>query len=137
MAVITNIDSFARRVRMPEPRRKRCSFSMDDSVLYQYVDDVIWIQARTQGSNYSVVFATRRTFTVSEGLAALEARLAQFGFFRVQRSSLINLEHVVEIRRERRGRYAIVMSDGATVIVQPSVKEQVEKMLFGSLNEES
>ena len=117
---------------MPEPRRKRCAFRTGDSILYPHVDEVIWIQARR---NYSQVFVTGRTFTVREVLASLERRLAQFGFFRVQRSSLINLEHVVEIRRERRGRYAIVMSDGANVMVPASVKDRVEQMLSGSLNE--
>lgn len=130
--MVANVEELVPRVRMREPRRLRCAFRTGDSTLYPHVDEVIWIEARR---NYSQVFVTGRTFTVREVLASIERRLAQFGFLRVQRSSLINLEHVVEIRRERRGRYAIVMSDGSSVMVPVAVKERIEQLLSGALNE--
>jgi DNA-binding LytR/AlgR family response regulator len=124
--VADNVETFPPRVRMMEPRRIRCAFRAGESTFYPYIDEVIRIQARR---NYSEVFVTAGSFTVREVLVSLERRLAQFGFFRVQRSSIINLGHVVEIRRERRGRYAVVLSDGSAVIVPPAVKERLEQLL--------
>lgn len=121
-----NVETFAPRVRMMEPRRVRCAFRAGDSTFYPYIDEVIRVQARR---NYSQIFVTSGSFTVREVLVSLERRLAQFGFFRVQRSSIINLGHVVEIRRERRGRYAVVLSDGSSVVVPPAVRERIEQLM--------
>jgi|SRR5450631_2679835 DNA-binding LytR/AlgR family response regulator len=129
LVVADNVEAFAPRVRMMESRRVRCAFRAGESTFYPYIDEVVRIQARR---NYSEVFVTSGSFTVREVLVSLERRLAQFGFFRVQRSSLINLGHVVEIRREGRGRYAIVLSDGSSVTVPPSVRERVEQLLAGA-----
>ena len=121
-----NVETFAPRVRMMEPRRVRCAFRAGESTFYPYIDEVIRIRAKR---NYSEVFVTSGNFVVREVLASLERRLAQFGFFRVQRSSIINLGHVVEIRRERPGRYAVVLSDASSVVVPASVRERIEKLM--------
>ncbi len=126
LEVADNVETFTPRVRMIEPRRLRCAFRAGESTFYPYIDEVIRIQARR---NYSEVFVTTGSFTVREVLVSLERRLAQFGLFRVQRSAIINLDHVVEIRRERRGRYAVVLSDGSSVIVPPAVRERLEQLL--------
>ncbi len=126
--IADNVETFAPRVRMMHSRRVRCAFRAGESTFYPYIDEVVRIQARR---NYSEVFVTAGSFTVREVLVSLERRLAQFGFFRVQRSSIINLGHVIEIRREGRGRYAIVLSDGSSVIVPPAVRERVEHLLAG------
>jgi DNA-binding LytR/AlgR family response regulator len=121
-----NVQEFAPRVQLPEPRRLRASFRAGDRTFYPRVDEVIRIEARR---NYSEVFLVSGSFTVREVLASLERRLARYGFFRVQRSEIVNLDHVVEIRRERRGRYAVMLSDGSSVTVPVAVKERIETLL--------
>jgi DNA-binding LytR/AlgR family response regulator len=124
--IIDNVEVFAPRVRMMVPRRLRCAFRAGESTFYPFIDEVVRIQARR---NYSEVFVTTGHFVVREVLASLESRLAQFGFYRVQRSSIINLGHVVEIRREKRGKYAVVLSDGSAVVVPAAVRERLEQLL--------
>ena len=121
-----NVATFAPRVRLPETRRVRCAFRSGDTTFFPRLEDVIWIQARR---NYSEVFMTTGNFTVREVLVSLERRLAQHGFLRVQRSTIVNLEHVVEIRRVGRGRYAVVLSNGSTVDVPAAVKDKIEQLL--------
>ena len=121
-----NVEAFVPRVRLPRGRRMRSAFRAGETTYYPYLDEVIWIAAKR---NYSQVNAKGSSFTVREILASLERRLAPHGFMRVQRSTIINLEHVTEIRRERRGRYAIVISDGTTIIVPAAMKEQLEQLL--------
>jgi two-component system, LytTR family, response regulator len=128
IATPNNVEAFIPRVRLSPSRRIRCAFRSGESTFYPYLDEVIWIQARR---NYSQVNGRGSSFTVREILASLERRLAQYGFVRVQRSSIINLEHVVEIRRQRRGHYAIVLSDGSSVTVPTSVKDRLEQLLGG------
>jgi two-component system, LytTR family, response regulator len=123
-----NVEAFPPRVhtRRSEPRRMRVGFRSGESTFYPFLDEVIWIQARR---NYSQVNLRGASFTVREILASLERRLAPYGFFRVQRSSIINLDHVVEIRRERRGHYTVVLSDGSSVTAPAAVKDRIEQLL--------
>jgi two-component system LytT family response regulator len=126
--LLDNVEAFALRAEATpaRPRRMRCAFRSGDSTYYPYLDEVIWIEARR---NYSDVHTCTGTFTVREILASLERRLEKHGFFRVQRSSILNIDHVVEIRRERRGRYAVVLSNGTSIVVPAAVKDRVEELL--------
>lgn len=119
---------FAPRFRRPVALRPRLPFRSGESTFYPHLDEVIWIQARR---NYSEVFLAGRSFTVREVLASLERRLAQFGFIRVQRSSIVNVEHIVEIRRERNRRYAVVLSDGNSIEIPSTMRERLEQLLAG------
>ncbi|MGZ8829729.1 MAG: LytR/AlgR family response regulator transcription factor [Thermoanaerobaculia bacterium] len=127
-SVADNVEAFAPRVRAgrPQAQRVRVAFRSGESTFYPFLDEVIWIQARR---NYSQVNLRGASFTVREILASLERRLAQYGFFRVQRSAIINLDHVVEIRRERRGHYAVLLSDGSSVAAPTAVKDRIEQLL--------
>ena len=125
--MIDNVEAFAPRVRVTVPRRLRCAFRAGESTFYPFIDEIVRIQARR---NYSEVFVSSGNFVVREVLVSLERRLAQFGFYRVQRSSIINLGHVVEIRRERRGKYAVVLSDGSSVVVPAAIREPLEQLLL-------
>jgi two-component system LytT family response regulator len=124
----TNVTAFTPRLREDPspPRRTRIAFRSGESTFYPHLDEVIWIQARR---NYSHIYMAATSFTVRELLSSVEQRLERHGFFRVQRSAIINLEHVVEIRRERRARYAVILTDGTSVIVSPGTKERIESLL--------
>ena len=126
--MVTNVTAFAPRLRDEPgpPRRTRTAFRSGESTFYPHLDEVIWIQARR---NYSHIYMSGTSFTVRELLSSVEQRLEQHGFFRAQRSAIINLDHIVEIRRERRARYAVILSDGTSVIVSPATKERLESLL--------
>ena len=131
--VADNVAAFTPRVRetVTPSRGVRCAFRSGDSTFYPRLDEVIWIQARR---NYSHIYLGGSSFTVRELLSSLEHRLEQHGFFRIQRSTIINLEHVVEIRRERKGRYAVILTDGSSIVVPGAVKDLIEYRLVNSLN---
>ena len=124
--MLAKVESFTPRPRVETPRRPRIAFRSGESTFYPHLDEVIWIQARR---NYSEIHTCKGSFVVREVLASLERRLGQRGFLRIQRSWIINLEHVVEIRRERRARYAIVLIDGTSIDVPAPIKDLVEELL--------
>ena len=109
--------------------RVRCAFRSGESTFYPHLDEVIWIQARR---NYSQIFMCGCSFTVRELLSSIEKRLEPYGFFRVQRSAIINLAHVVEIRREGRGRHAVVLADRTFVVVSTEVRDRIESLLLAN-----
>ena len=127
-SALDNVATFTphRAEPVQQQPRVRCAFRSGDSTYYPRVSDVIWVQARR---NYSHVYLCGSNFTVRELLSSIERRLEQHGFFRIQRSTIINLDHVTEIRRERRGRYSVILSDGSAVGVPFAVKERIESLL--------
>jgi two-component system, LytTR family, response regulator len=125
-SIAGNVQEFVPRVQLPESRRLRASFRAGDRTFYPRIDEVIRIEARR---NYSEVFLVQGSFMVREVLVSIERRLARWGFFRIRRSAIVNLDHVVEIRRERRGRYAVVLTDGSSVTVPAAVKDRIETLL--------
>lgn len=125
---LDNVAEFTphRRETAIPPARARCAFRSGESTFYPHLSEVIWIQARR---NYSHIYLSGADFTVRELLSSLQQRLQQHGFFRIQRSTIINLEHVVEIRRESRGRYAVILTGGSSIVVPYAVKERLESLL--------
>ncbi|NNM34365.1 MAG: LytTR family transcriptional regulator, partial [Gemmatimonadetes bacterium] len=64
----------------------------------------------------SAVFTDQGRFEVDYTLAELEERLSSNEFVRVHRSHLVNLAHVVSIRRHDERRLTLRMADGSEIV---------------------
>ena len=84
-------------------------------------DDIIRLEA---DGDYAQLVTAERSYVTSQGLSALLERLDPQHFFRVHRSSAVNLRHVVEVRRDG-STYYIVCADGASVRVSRGYAEVV------------
>jgi two-component system LytT family response regulator len=62
-------------------------------------------------------------------LAALEARLDPARFFRIHRSTIVNLDHVIELRHVSHGDYAVLLRDGTTLKGSRARREELELRL--------
>lgn len=62
-------------------------------------------------------------------LAATEERLAPHGFVRIQRSVLVNVERVAELRREARESYIVVLVTGTRYRLSPHYRAHLENAL--------
>lgn len=83
-------------------------------VLLDY-EDIIWIEASDE-----LVFAhtAEERYLVNTTMAELEGRLDPAAFFRIHRSTIVNLNHVVEIVPWFSGKYKVVVDDrGRTELV--------------------
>jgi two-component system LytT family response regulator len=65
--------------------------------------------------DYVIVYTGTRQFTLGVSLAELEARLHPDAFLRVQRSHLVNLDHVVACTPRDDARFEITLRSGATI----------------------
>jgi DNA-binding LytR/AlgR family response regulator len=72
------------------------------------LDDIVWV-----GASEGLVFVHTRdgVFLANMTMADLESRLDERLFFRVHRSTIVNLNHVVEIVPWFSGKYKIVVDD--------------------------
>lgn len=76
--------------------------------------DMDWIEA---DSYYARLHVGTREYLLREPLQSLEKRLDPQMFIRVHRSAILNVRRVREVRYERTGERAIVLSTGARVRV--------------------
>jgi two-component system, LytTR family, response regulator len=68
-----------------------------------------WVQAE---GVYVRVHSGKRNAVFRRSLAEMERRLAPHNFFRIHRSTLVNLDRVVQLRHASHGDYAVLLQDG-------------------------
>lgn len=91
-------------------------------------EDVLWIEASGQ---YVVAHMREGDhYLVRIALGTLEEQLRPWGFFRVHRSGLVNLDGVREVRPLSHGDGLVVLSDGTEVKLSRSRREEFEAVLF-------
>ena len=79
------------------------------------VADILYCQA---DDNYTQIYLSKGKKLVSKTLKYFEDMLTEFGFSRVHKSYLVNVNAVVEYRKGKGG--SVVLSNGKEVMVSPS-----------------
>ena len=105
----------------------RISVKQEDRVLFLKVEDIAWIEAL---DNYVILHVGRQRFTLRERLSALEAALDPDQFFRINRSALINLSYLAELRAMFKGEHTVVLRDGSRLPLTREVHELEDLLKF-------
>ena len=79
--------------------------------------------------NYVRIHRGADRFVFRQTLSAVEQRLAPHGFVRIQRSVLVNLERIAELRRESKEVYLVLLSTGTRFRLSPHYRSNLEKTL--------
>jgi two-component system, LytTR family, response regulator len=87
----------------------RIVFKSRGRIVFLPVSDIRWISAE---ENYVRICTQNETHLLRETMARLEEKLDPDMFLRVHRSSIVNLQHVKEVRTEADGEYAVVLVNG-------------------------
>jgi two-component system LytT family response regulator len=85
-----------------------------ERVVFVPVDTLRWAEA---AENYVILHTTQGNHIIRQTLSALEAALDPEQFCRLNRSTLVNLEHLAELRPLFRGRFVAVLRDGTRLTV--------------------
>jgi two-component system LytT family response regulator len=94
------------------------------------IAEIDWIEAR---GVYARIHAGERSHLTRESLSELERQLAGSGFFRIHRSSLVNLDRVVELRHRSHGDYTVHLRDGTRLRLSRTRRAALEKALGNAL----
>lgn len=91
--------------------------------------DIHWIEA---DGDYVSIHTDRKTHLVRETLKTMEERLANEGFQRIHRSSLVNLDAIRELIANDNGDYQVVLKDDTVLKLSRNYRDQ----LYARLNAE-
>jgi len=101
--------------------------------------DVAEIELVTADRNYVVLTVGKETFHARSTLIQAEESMRAQPMLQINRSSLVNLNHVREVSRTPRGDYVFVLSGGTTVTsserFRHKVRERIGQFAVGGLKD--
>jgi len=100
----------------------RLVFKSRGRIIFLPVSDIRRISAE---ENYVRICTQSETHLLRETMAHLEERLDPEMFLRVHRSSIVNLQHVKEVRTESDGEYAVVLINGEKLTMSRSYRSRI------------
>jgi two-component system, LytTR family, response regulator len=104
----------------------RIVFKSRGRIVFLPVSDIRWISAE---ENYVRISTQTETHLLRETMARLEEKLDPDMFLRVHRSSIVNLQHVKEVRTEADGDYAVVLINGEKLTMSRSYRSRINEWL--------
>jgi two-component system LytT family response regulator len=100
------------RLREPEPYRERILVERDERSYFVSVRDIVWIEA---DRNDAVLHCAGTMHVVRGTLDRLERMLDPRAFARINRSSVVRIDAIRELRTWFHGEYKVVLNDGTTL----------------------
>ncbi len=117
-------DSKAERSQSPdEPGSDRILVKDRDRMRLVKAQDLDWVEAE---GNYVRLHSGPTSYLIRGNLGKLEEKLAQFGFARVHRRFLVNIDRVSEVQPWFGGDAVLVLSSGAKVRLSRTFRESFE-----------
>lgn len=110
------------------PDRRRLVFRCSRRTFFVLPGDVTCILA--EGKYSRIQTLTVKSLLVREVIGSIASRLDTRQFFRAHRSSIVNLDRVIEIRTSAR-KLLVVLSDGTQLPLAPGKREELERILAG------
>lgn len=107
----------------------RIVFKSRGRIVFLRVSDIRWIGAE---ENYVRISTQNETHLLRETMARLEEKLDPDMFLRIHRSSIVNLQHVKEVRTETDGEYAVVLVNGEKLSMSRGYRSRINGWLSHS-----
>ncbi len=105
----------------------RLTVKSGDRTAFVKLDEVDYIEA---AANYAILHCGAQNHILRETLTRLETRLLPRQFLRVNRSAIVNLERVKEVKPAFRGEYVVVLKNGKELSLTRGVREIQQRLEF-------
>ena len=110
----------------PQPYLRRFVVRVGDRIGLVRVADVEWIEA---ADYYARLHAGKQAFLVRQSMSDLERGLDPAQFFRIHRSSIVNLDRIRELTPHFKGEYTVVLHDGTALRMSRGRLDELQRRL--------
>lgn len=111
-----------------EPRRiSRLMAKTNDRVVFVKNDQIDWIES---AGNYVIVHVGDERHIIRETMASLERGLPPSEFVRLNRSLIVNVSRIVELKSHGQGNYHAILRGGKAVSVTVGLRELEQRLKF-------
>ncbi len=112
----------------------RPGFKKPDRLVFRESGRVVFVQAETidwieADGNYVRLHAGHDAHYFRGTLTELESQLPAERFLRINRSTIVNLDRVKELRRVFYGDYSVILLNGAKLTLSRNYRNRLEKLL--------
>lgn len=105
----------------------RLSVKSGERTSFVKVDEVDYIEA---AANYVILHVGAQNHILRETLTNLETRLSPKQFLRVNRSAIVNLDRIKEVKPALRGEYVVVLKNNKELSLTRGVREIQQRLEF-------
>lgn len=113
------------RLRVPDETRRFIIKNGNTLEVVKFAD-IDWIEA---SDYYSTLHVAGRTHMLRRSLADLEAQLTPYGFYRIHRSAIVNLERIRALEIREDGEYEVVLGDAQRLRMSRRYRKAVMEKL--------
>jgi len=111
-----------------KPVLSRLMAKTGDRVVFIKAEQIDWIES---AGNYVVVHAGTERHILRETMATLEGELSPRDFVRLNRSLIVNVRTIVELKSQGQGEYFATLTDGRRASVTVGLRELETQLRFG------
>jgi two-component system, LytTR family, response regulator len=108
----------------------RLAVKADGRVVFLKVAEIDWIEAT---GNYLALHVGKESYLLRGRLSEMEKKLSTDQFFRIHRSTIVNLDRVKEFRPLFKGEGMVVLKDGAQLAASRSYAQKLQEFLEAQL----
>lgn len=98
----------------------RIAVKLGGSIQFLHPDELLWVEAE---GDYVNVHTTARSHLVRETMLAMEKRLEPYGFQRIHRSAIVNLDKIAKLAAAENGDYEVLMTNGLPLKIGRNYRE--------------
>lgn len=109
-------------LRSGTPKADRIVVKSGGRLCFLRTSEIDWIEA---AGNYLTLHAGRATHMIRGTMTTIEARLDPEKFYRVHRSSIVNMDRVQALEPSITGEYVALLANGSRVNVSRSYKDKI------------
>lgn len=110
-------------------KSERLAVKADGKVVFLKPEEIQWVEA---ADNYVMIHLGVGQLMLRETMSALEGRLGSEQFARINRSAIVNLDHIKELQPTFHGDYVVILRDGTKLPLSRSLRGQLEKLTGGN-----
>ncbi|MBS4224835.1 LytR/AlgR family response regulator transcription factor [Lederbergia citrea] len=125
MQKIGNEDPLSHPV-MSNDRNGKIAILVDERIVLLTYEDILYLES-SEGK--CTIKTMEQEYIVSDALVVLEKKLNKAQFFRVHRSFIVNLDHIIEIEPWFNSTYNLIMKDGSKVSVSRTYVKELKQLL--------
>jgi len=98
-------------------------------VLFVKVSEVDWVEAT---GDYVTLHVGKKSLLLRETITEMERKLGSEGFTRIHRSTIVNLEQIVEMRALDNGEYRVRLRDATELKLSRNYRHALPRLIGGS-----
>jgi two-component system LytT family response regulator len=111
-------------VRREEAQSRWLLVKRDNHSLFLKLEDIDWVEA---SRNSVVLHAGKEKYTYREAISSVAARLDPASFFRIHRSTIVNVNRIRKIDPWFHGEYAVTLADGTRLMMSEPYRKRLKE----------